>query len=71
MPHASNADLPPSVRDHLPPHAQDIFREAFNHAWRTYGSARRRSACLNILLETGKVFTAHRSEESWSTAALV
>jgi cation transport regulator len=24
MPYASNEDLPPSVRAHLPPHAQDI-----------------------------------------------
>ena len=28
-----NNDLPPSVRDHLPDHAQDIYREAFNHAY--------------------------------------
>jgi len=33
MPYASNEDLPSSVRDHLPPHAKDIFREAFNHAF--------------------------------------
>ena len=33
MPYATNDQLPPSVRDHLPPHAQDIFREAFNHAY--------------------------------------
>jgi len=39
MPYASNADLPPSVRSHLPIHAQDIFRSAFNHAWDTYGAA--------------------------------
>jgi cation transport regulator len=32
MPYEVNADLPPSVRSHLPEHAQDIFREAFNHA---------------------------------------
>jgi cation transport regulator len=32
-PYDINADLPPSVRDHLPEHAQDIFREAFNHAY--------------------------------------
>jgi cation transport regulator len=38
MPYASNADLPLSVRRHLPPHAQDIFRSAFNHAWDTYGA---------------------------------
>jgi cation transport regulator len=33
MPYATNDELPASVRDHLPPHAQDIYREAFNHAW--------------------------------------
>jgi cation transport regulator len=33
MPYEVNADLPPSVRAHLPEHAQDIFREAFNHAY--------------------------------------
>jgi cation transport regulator len=32
MPYEVNADLPPSVRSHLPDHAQGIFREAFNHA---------------------------------------
>jgi cation transport regulator len=38
MPYASNEDLPDSVRRHLPPHAQDIFRSAYNHAWQTYGA---------------------------------
>ncbi|MDI3468323.1 MAG: hypothetical protein OJF62_000386 [Pseudolabrys sp.] len=33
MPYARNADLPPAVRNHLPEHAQDIFREAFNSAY--------------------------------------
>jgi cation transport regulator len=33
MPYAVNDNLPASVRSHLPPHAQDIYREAFNHAW--------------------------------------
>jgi len=37
MPYATNADLPASVRSHLPPHAQDIFREAFNSAFDRYG----------------------------------
>jgi cation transport regulator len=40
MPYATNENLPPSVRSHLPPHAQDIFREAFNHAFVRYGDAR-------------------------------
>ena len=33
MPYRSNADLPPSVTQHLPEHAQDIYRAAFNHAY--------------------------------------
>lgn len=33
MPYATNADLPASVQVHLPDHAQDIYREAFNHAY--------------------------------------
>ena len=33
MPYQSNLDLPESVRNHLPHHAQDIYREAFNHAY--------------------------------------
>ncbi len=32
-PTATNDDLPPAVQRHLPPHAQDIYREAFNHAF--------------------------------------
>jgi len=37
MPYESDDDLPPSVRNHLPPHAREIFRSAFNHTWKTYG----------------------------------
>jgi cation transport regulator len=42
VPYASNEALPPAVRRHLPPRAQDIYREAFNHAWLTYGRDWRR-----------------------------
>jgi len=41
MPYATNEDLPPSVRNHLPPEAQDLYREAFNHAWQTYAASSR------------------------------
>jgi len=37
MPYDTNDDLPPAVKNHLPAHAQDIFREAFNNAWQEYG----------------------------------
>jgi cation transport regulator len=33
MPYRVNADLPASVRDHLPAHAQEIYRAAFNHSF--------------------------------------
>jgi len=33
MPYRVNRDLPSSVRNHLPDHAQDTYREAFNHAF--------------------------------------
>ena len=36
MPYRTNADLPASVRSHLPSHAQDIYREAFNHAFASH-----------------------------------
>lgn len=36
MPYQSNNDLPQDVQDALPPHAQDIYREAFNSAWQEY-----------------------------------
>jgi len=38
MPYQTNADLPPSVQVHLPPHAQDIYREAFNHAYAAHAN---------------------------------
>jgi cation transport regulator len=33
MPYETNDALPPSVRHHLPAHAQSIYREAFNNAY--------------------------------------
>lgn len=36
MPFPANKDLPDSVRDHLPEHAQDIYRESFNSALDEY-----------------------------------
>ena len=33
MPYRTNTDLPPAVQRHLPPHALDTYREAFNNAF--------------------------------------
>ena len=49
MPYASNSDLPPAVRRHLPEHAQDIFRAAFNHAYAAHaGETRQEEAAFRI-----------------------
>ena len=37
MPYRTNDDLPAPVRRSLPDHAQDIYREAFNHAFAAHG----------------------------------
>jgi cation transport regulator len=39
VPYADIGDLPPSVRAHLPRHAQEIFLAAFNHAWDEYAES--------------------------------
>lgn len=36
MPYASVKELPASVHRHLPAHAQEIYRSAFNNAWDEY-----------------------------------
>lgn len=36
MPYSSIRDLPESVQDNLPKHAQEIYRSAYNSAWEQY-----------------------------------
>lgn len=52
MPYSNREDLPQNVRNVLPAHAQDIYKEAFNHAYdeykdpeeRTHGGTREEAA---------------------------
>jgi cation transport regulator len=37
VPYTKLTDLPDSVRDHLPKHAQEIYQAAYNSAWEEYG----------------------------------
>lgn len=49
MPYQTNDDLPIPVQRHLPPHAQDIYREAFNHVFSAYaGDPRQEEAAHRI-----------------------
>lgn len=43
MPYSSINDLPDNVRNVLPEHAQDIFKEAFNSAYDQYKDPDERS----------------------------
>ncbi len=42
MPYNNTSDLPESVREHLPEHAQKIFLETYNSAWKEYSSPSKR-----------------------------
>jgi cation transport regulator len=42
MPYNSVQELPESVQDHLPRHAQEIYKEAFNSAWEQYADPEKR-----------------------------
>ena len=49
MPYRSNADLPAALRQRLPHHAQDIYREASNHAFAAHaGDPRQEEAAHRI-----------------------
>ncbi|MFO7681529.1 MAG: ChaB family protein [Chloroflexota bacterium] len=39
MPYKNLSDLPDSVRDNLPKHAQEIYQAAYNSAWDQYADA--------------------------------
>jgi cation transport regulator len=38
LPYLSVEDLPQPIQAHLPPHAQEIYRGAFNSAWKQYAA---------------------------------
>ena len=44
MPYAANADLPASVRIHLPEQTKRIYCETFNHAYAAHAGEQRQEA---------------------------
>jgi len=63
MPYASNEDLPDSVRLHLPPHAQDIYRAAFNNAFARYAPRGREDIAHRIAWAAVKRSYQKRGDE--------
>jgi cation transport regulator len=65
MPYPSNAELPIPVRRHLPPSAQDIYREAFNHAWNTYAWHQRREEIAHRVAWTAVKHAFHKGDDGY------
>ncbi|RJQ55141.1 MAG: cation transport regulator ChaB [Actinobacteria bacterium] len=42
MPYKKTSELPESVRENLPKHAQEIYMKAFDSAWEEYADPRKR-----------------------------
>jgi cation transport regulator len=58
MPYETITDLPEQVRDNLPKHAQEIYKEAYNSAWDDYADPSERRG------DASREETAHRV--AWS-----
>lgn len=43
MPYTTVSQLPPGVKNNLPKHAQEIFLEAFNNAYKEYAQDEERA----------------------------
>lgn len=54
MPYSKKSELPDSVRNNLPEHAQEIYKEAFNNAWDQYSDPGDRKG------DSSREETAHR-----------
>ena len=58
MPYSSTSELPVSVKDALPKHAQEIYRKAYNSAWDQYKDPDKRRG------DSSREETAHKV--AWS-----
>lgn len=54
MPYSTTQDLPQSVKDNLPAHAEEIYKEAFNSAWQQYDTPGERQG------DSSREETAHK-----------
>lgn len=58
MPYDKKSELPDNIKDNLPSAAQDIYKKAFNSAWKDYKNAKDRKG------NSGREETAHKV--AWS-----
>ncbi|WP_455427896.1 putative cation transport regulator ChaB [Dryocola sp. LX212] len=72
MPYKSKSDLPDSVQNVLPAHAQAIYKEAFNSAWDEYkdkedrkGDASREETAHKVAWAAVKYQYEKGDDEKW------
>ena len=65
MPYRTNEDLPNSVTSHLPPHAQDIYRAAFNHAFAAHAGGPRQEEAAHRIGWAAVKRSYVKSGDSW------
>lgn len=65
MPYRVNEDLPDPVRNHLPEHAQDIYREAFNHAFQAHADDPRQEEAAHRIAWAAVKRSYVKDGETW------
>ncbi len=65
MPYRNNDELPPSVRHSLPPHAQDIYRKAFNHAFEAHAGETRQEEVAHRIAWAAVKRSYVKSADGW------
>lgn len=65
MPYASNDQLPENLQWLLPIHAQDIFREAFNHAFEAHADDPRREEAAHRIAWAAVKRSYIKTETGW------
>jgi cation transport regulator len=65
LPYASNADLPENLQRLLPPHAQDIYREAFNNAYADHDGDPRQEEAAHRIAWAAVKRNYVKTEEGW------
>ena len=65
MPYSTNHQLPAAVRSHLPEHAQDIYREAFNHAYAAFAGDAEREKRAHMIAWSAVKRSYVKSDERW------
>lgn len=65
MPYATTADLPENLQRLLPPHAQEIYRAAFNHAFASHECDPRQEEAAHRIAWAALKRSYVRTEDGW------